>query len=240
MSFHLSVPHISKLKEVLAPEVSVQDYKSFYHVSGFHHPVLPVITSQEPHQLQLLSWGLVPHDTVLPGAAKAFQDKTLNAKAETLFSDPLYFNYAPHNRCLIFADGFFDWKQKGKEKIPHFIFLKDHKPFAIAGVYAEWFHPQFFPSQRFSLITTAADGVMSFISNVKNRMPLILPPDKWNDWLNTSLPPADIQQLMHDFDSDAMQAYEIGSFINDGGNTDIPEVQNKTGDFKVDAGDMIW
>lgn len=241
MPFHVSTPSPADLRNILPASVSIPAYKSFYHISGYRHPLLPVLTAQQPHAVKMMNWGLIPHDTATLGAAKAAREKTLNARAETLFSAPFFYNYAPHNRCLIFVNGFFDWKQKGKHKIPCFIHLPGKAPFALAGLYAQWSHPDLYGDFGCSMITTEARGLMSLISNIKNRMPLILPVEQWQTWLNTSEPIASVQQLLQAHETSDLQAYQVSDLLSSTGfDTNIPEIHEKTADLTIDEDDFFF
>ena len=151
--------------------------------NGFTFPKTPVITNVNKQEIQLFNWGLIP--------SWAKDDKlranTLNARIETITELPSFKNNVK-NRCLIIADGFFEWKwldAKGKEKQQYLITLPNEEPFAFAGIYSEWTNKntgEFL--QTYSIVTTEANPFMAEIHNTKKRMPVILTPENENGWLN--------------------------------------------------------
>jgi putative SOS response-associated peptidase YedK len=138
-----------------------------YHTTGFAHPQLPVLKIEEPHIVQPLSWGLIPGWVKSEADAIETANKTLNARVETIFTTPMFRNYT-NNRCLIFVEGFFEWKHVGKEKVPHFIYMPGHIPFALGGIHTTWHNPKLNQViSGCSLITTDADELMATIHNSK-------------------------------------------------------------------------
>lgn len=188
MCYYVSVKEKNQLRGILPDSVKVLDYQPGYFQSGFTHPDLPVMTMEQPDLVQPIEWGLIPKWARSDQEAAELQNKTLNARSETIFTTPMFRSYAPGNRCLIFVDGFFEWKHVGKEKIPHFIYLDGHRPFALGGLYADWSRPNT-PGEQIrtcSIVTTASNDLMTDIHNTKHRMPLILPLDSWDTWMNPS------------------------------------------------------
>lgn len=213
MCFHAATPKKEDLKKILPAEVQVLDYQPMYHTNGYSHADLPVMTSADPHLVQPMMWGLVPHWTRSAAEANDVRNKTLNARAETLFTTPMYRNYAPHNRCLIFVQGFYEWKHVGKNKIPFFIYMPDREPFALGGIYSHWENKDWSRPYGCSIVTTEADTLMAEIHNTKKRMPLILPESKWSSWLDTSLHPDQVAEVMQPYDEGKLQAHTIGSIL---------------------------
>lgn len=150
---------------------------------GFAHNFTPIIPVDESNCITLAQWGLIPSwakDT-------SFQKNTLNAKIETITELPSFKNYVK-NRCLIIADGFYEWKwldSKGKLKEKYFISLPNQELFAFAGIYSDYTNLHTGETYRtYSMVTTQANELMSEIHNTKKRMPVILPPDYESHWLN--------------------------------------------------------
>ena len=160
--------------------------------NGFEFPKTPTIINNEPKTVQLSSWGLVPE-----WADSSFtRSHTLNAKIETLTEKPS-FRDVINNRCLILSDGFYEWKwrdSKGKNKQKYLIEIPDKELFAFAGIWSDWTNPQTgILHKTYSIITTEANEVMAEIHNIKKRMPVILPKELEQDWLN-QMP---IQEFAH-------------------------------------------
>lgn len=141
--------------------------------NGFQHPSTPVITGAEPNRVQLMNWGLIP----FWAKDRSIQNSTLNAKMETLTEKPS-FRSVLGNRCLILADGFYEWQwldPAGKQKRKYLITLTNGQPFAFAGLWSRWIDPLTgFPLNTYTLITRPADELMSRIHNSKMRMPWIV------------------------------------------------------------------
>lgn len=241
MCFHLATPTQTDLHQILPPETELAAYTPYFHANGYSHPDLPVMTSAEPHRVQPMMWGLVPHWTRSAGEANDMRNKTLNARSETLFSTPMFRNYAPHNRCLIFIQGFYEWKQVGKNKIPYFIYMPERQPFALGGVYAHWENKDWMRPYGCSIVTTAADTLMASIHNTKLRMPLVLPQSKWSAWLDTALHPDDVAMLMQPYDEGRLQAHTVGPILSwEEALRNSPAAQEKKEYPPTDLFDLDW
>lgn len=154
--------------------------------NGFTFPKTPVINNKNIHEIQLFNWGLIP----TWAKDESFRASTLNARIETVTELPSFKNNI-NNRCLILADGFYEWKwldEKGKEKQQYLISLPNDEPFAFAGIYSEWTNKNTGELlQTYAMITTEANPLMAEIHNTKKRMPVILTPQNENDWLNETI-----------------------------------------------------
>lgn len=158
------------------------EYQPFGMVSGFAHPRVPVITHAAPHDIQLFTWGL------LPSWAKdrSLQKNTLNARIETIAEKPSFRGYV-NNRCLVLIDGFFEWQwldEKGKQKQKYELSMQGHEAFALAGLWNEWIDKEtgeVVPT--FTILTTEATGIMAEIHNSKKRMPVMLPAEQEQTWI---------------------------------------------------------
>lgn len=189
------------------------DKLEFNTISGFAHPRLPIVTSEEPDTIELTEWGLVPNWVNNEQAAAEMRNATLNARAETLFDKPS-FKSIVKKRCLIFINGFYEWqtiatKTKRTEKKPFYIHLKSQDIFTLGGLYDEWVNvPTGEIKRGFSIITVPANPLMEVIHNTKKRMPFILNPQQEANWLNPSLSQSDIKELMQPYTEEDMEAVE--------------------------------
>jgi putative SOS response-associated peptidase YedK len=152
-------------------------------INGFSHVHTPIITHQDPKLIQFYNWGLIPHwakDTKI-------SNQTLNARIETLHEKPSYKSYIK-NRCLILADGFYEWQwldDKGKQKQQYLIALPNNEAFAFAGIYCAWTDKSNGTTlHTYTIVTTEANPLMAEIHNTKKRMPVILTPENEHHWLN--------------------------------------------------------
>ena len=151
-------------------------------ISGFTFPKTPVIANNKPGLIQPFTWGLIPFWS----KDNKIRQYTLNAKIETLTEKPSFRN-AINNRCLVIADGFYEWQwldPKGKEKQKYLITLPDNKLFAFGGLWSEWTDKATGEIlHTYTIVTTRANELMSQIHNSKKRMPIILTQENESDWL---------------------------------------------------------
>jgi len=154
------------------------NYKPHGDSNGFTFPQLPIITNTATATIQLAQWGLIPHWAKPDWNAKY----TLNARQETLSEKPS-FKYYTKNRCLILIDAFYEWQHLTNSKVKHKIGCAN-KPFALAGLYH-----QKDEQITFTIVTTAAKGIMQTIHNSKQRMPIALPATTEQQlWLQNKTP----------------------------------------------------
>ena len=227
MCYRVSTPKKADLKKQLGKDITIKDYRPHYHAAGFSHPELPVMISSEPGAVQAVTWGFTPENFSQDEAVKFFKSAySLNAKAESIFTQPLYKGAAvAGKRCLIFVDGFFEWKHEQKagkvDKVPHYIQMPNHKPFAFGGLWAERDG-----ELTCNILTTPANELMATIHNSKKRMPFILPEDNWELWLDKKAEPAEVKKIIHKYPEGFLEAHEISRKITTkGAETDVPEIQ---------------
>jgi len=150
--------------------------------NGFTHPKVSCITENDPHNISNLSWGLIPEWSKTEDIKKY----TLNARIETINEKPSFKNA---KRCIIFADGFYEWKwldPKGRKKQKYLVEYPDSESFGFAGLYDQWVNKETGEIlESCSIVTTAAEGIMKEIHNSKLRMPVTLNIDSMSNWLNS-------------------------------------------------------
>ena len=128
-------------------------------------------------ELVMLRWGLVPFWAKDPSIG----NRMINARAETVAEKPAYRAAYRHRRCIVLADGFYEWQKAGDVKTPHFISLASGEPFALAGLWETWQDKESGESlQTATLITTSAN---EFMAPLHHRMPVILEADTAGRWL---------------------------------------------------------
>ena len=151
-------------------------------INGFTFPKTPVTANNKPKQIQPFTWGLIPFWS----KDENIRQYTLNDKIETLAEKPSFKN-SLNNRCLVIADGFYEWQwldPKGKKKQKYLITLPDNELFAFGGIWSEWTNKATGEIiNTYSIVTTRANNLMSQIHNSKKRMPVILNPENESDWL---------------------------------------------------------
>jgi putative SOS response-associated peptidase YedK len=156
----------------------------------------------------MLRWGLVPFWAKDP----AIGNRMINARAETVAEKPSYRAAFRHRRCIVLADGFYEWRKEGDAKTPYFISLASGEPFGLAGLWENWKDKDSDASlQTTTLITTAAN---EFMTSMHHRMPVIVHPDSANDWLSGA---ADfLQQAANN--APALQAWPVDRRVNNARN----------------------
>lgn len=173
---------------------------------------IPVIVS--PGKLMLLKWGLIPYWAKDP----AVGSKLINARAETLEERPSFKYPLRQRRCLVLADGFYEWQQTGRTKIPYRIALRDRSLFTFAGLWDTWQSPAGSTISSCSIITTTPNSLMQ---RLHQRMPVILPRGAEKLWLDSNI--RDVQllkNLLVPYPAELMRAYQVSSRVNSPKNDD--------------------
>ena len=136
-------------------------------------------TNENQRELVMLRWGLVPSSWAKD---PAIGSRMINARSETVAEKPSYRAAFKHRRCIVLADGFYEWHREGDVKIPHFISLQSGQPFGLAGLWETWTDRDSGEMlQTTTLITTAAN---EFMKSLHHRMPVILEADAASEWLS--------------------------------------------------------
>lgn len=163
---------------------------------------IPVIrrSPEGKRVLHLLRWGLVPRWAKDPSIG----NKLSNARGESVAEKPSFRDAFRRRRCLIPADGFYEWKTEGKVKQPYFFSLKSGEPLAMGGLWESWRRPDGEILRTTCIITTGPNEVME---PIHDRMPVILRTEDWQAWLEA--PVEAIQPLVCPYDADAMQAWPV-------------------------------
>lgn len=159
----------------------------------------------------LLRWGLVPHWA----KDKTIGQRLTNARAESVTDKPAFRSAFARRRCLIPADGFYEWKAEGKCKQPYYISLRDGSPLAMAGLWESWTSPTGEILRSCAIITTAANALMQ---PIHDRMPAIIAPEHWQDWL--AAPPEAVSHLLAPFPSEPLQAWPVDRRVSKASNDD--------------------
>lgn len=140
-------------------------------------PVPVIVRREDRNELISFRWGLIPSWAKDPSIG----DRLINARAETVDQKPSFRNAFMKRRCLIVADGFYEWKTEGRRKIPAYFYLKSGRPFGFAGLYETWYAPDQTQVQTCTIITTEAN---SLIKPIHDRMPVIVTKDRESLWLD--------------------------------------------------------
>ena len=179
--------------------------------------VLTVTNDGAENRAELMRWGLVPSWAKDPKIG----NRMINARSETLAEKPSFRTAFRRRRCLIIADGFYEWKRDGKKKKPMRIIAESGDLFAFAGLWETWKQPDDSWLVSCAIITTSAN---EFMASIHNRMPVILPREAEALWLDPEeQDTAALSELLLPHDSDQMEVYEVSTLVNSPRN-DSPEL----------------
>lgn len=226
MCYHYTVPDIDVLERYFHAKLETsKGFSRIYHISGFINPQLPVITGEETNQIQLLTWGLIPHWVKDEITATKLRTRTLNARAETIHDKPAFRSLIKSNRCLILSDGFFEWRHFQGRAYPYYIQLKDHRPFAFAGLWDSWSHPETEAELKtFTIITTWANPLLEQVHNKRKRMPVIIHQADEKPWLTLKLDRETIDDLLVPYKANRMEVHPVSRLITiKGAKTNVPD-----------------
>ena len=236
-NYNYAKRHGSKIEpEHGALKTSEVPVSAKFYVSGFTHPLVPVITSEKPDEFQFYSWGLIPFWTKESADAAKHSNNCLNARGETIFEKSSFREPAKQRRCLITCiDGFYEYHHIGKQSYPFFISLKTGESMTFAGLWDRWVDKKTgLEKYTVSIVTTEANPMMGAIHNNERaqlegpRMPVILPAELERDWLrpfNDKVDKELLQELITPFDEDEMQAWPVNKLKGKDGVGNTPEAQ---------------
>jgi len=184
-------------------------------------PSQPLLTipNDGANTADFFTWGLIPMWAKDPSIG----NRLINARGETVAEKPSFRGSFKYKRCLILADGYYEWKasQGQKMKTPYFIYMKDRRPFAFAGLWDSWESPDGSNLKTCTIITTEPNELMS---SIHNRMPVILHPRTYAQWLDpTPKTSEELLPLLTPFPAESMSAHPVSTQVNKPSN-DSPEL----------------
>jgi putative SOS response-associated peptidase YedK len=163
-------------------------------------------------RVAMLHWGLIPSWAKERGMGA----RLINARAETLAEKPAFRSALRARRCLIVADGFYEWQKAGGRKQPFFIGFRDARPFGFAGLWERWRGGGDEAVESCTIVTTEANELLA---PIHDRMPVIVEPDRFAEWLDPSVTePARVADLLRPHDPAEMQAYPVSLLVNNPAN----------------------
>lgn len=192
-----------------------QEINLFFELSGGSAPyvpryngaptqMLPVITAQLPRRLQWFRWGLIP-----AWSKEIPKIPLINARSESLDTKPSFRDAFQQKRCLVPADGFYEWVHAGR-KLPYRFTMKDESLFAFAGIWESWMEPSGNTIQSFAILTTEANELMH---TIHDRMPVILEQEHYHTWLEKNNE-AQLKGLLKPYASNKMKKYRVPETVN--------------------------
>ncbi len=169
-----------------------------------------VIANNNRAQVELFHWGLIPPWAKDPKIG----NRMINARGETLGEKRSFKAPYKRRRCLVISDGFYEWRKNpgSKQKTPLYIKLRKDDLFAFAGLWESWSNPDGDTVLSCTIITTEPNEL---VADIHNRMPVILPPEAYDRWLDPAeRQPAELQDLLTPYPAEAMTAYEVSTVVN--------------------------
>jgi putative SOS response-associated peptidase YedK len=197
-----AVKRIFALDEV--PELSPR-----YNIAPTQSVPVVRAASGGVRSLAMLHWGLVPRWA----KERAIGNRMINARAETLAEKPAYRDAFRRRRCLVLADGWYEWQAAPGGKQPWFIRMRDGNPFGFAGLWERWQDPATGePLESCTVVTTDAS---ESIRSIHDRMPAILPGPAWEPWLDPAFADTGkLSEALGPFDRNALQAWPVSRLVN--------------------------
>jgi putative SOS response-associated peptidase YedK len=209
---------LSRRAEVLATyyaEYEGVDWDARYNIAPTR--AVPVIRQEAEgavRRASLMRWGLVPSwaKDATGGA------RMINARSETAAEKPAFRELLQRRRCLIPADGFYEWQRSGKSKQPYCFEMASGEPFAFAGLWDSWQAPDGSNLETCTILTTAPNQLLA---DIHDRMPVILPPESYEAWLDPRFRGvAEATAMLKPFDAGMMRRYVVGTRVNNVANDD--------------------
>jgi putative SOS response-associated peptidase YedK len=193
-------------------------FKPSYNIApGKEVPV--IVREGEHNQMKLMRWGLVPSWAQDPSIG----NRMINARAETLAEKPSFKGLLSSQRCLVPANGFYEWRREGKRKIPMHIVRRDRQPFAFAGLWDMWREPEGSELFTFTIITTQANALLR---PIHVRMPLIMDDLAGAQWLDPVFTTSrTLSFLLQPCPSEWIEAHEVSTLVNNPANDSAECIQ---------------
>lgn len=186
---------------------AAEEFPPRYNI-GPTQPIVTIRQEMSRHVLRLVRWGLVPSWVKDP------QQFTLliNARAETARAKPSFRGSMRHHRCLVPATGYYEWRREGGQKQPFYMRPRNGELFAMAGLWADWSGPDGNLIDSGALLTQPANEALS---GIHHRMPIVLTPDLFDDWLNVShIDAPEAHRLLKPVPDDFFEAIPVSSRVN--------------------------
>lgn len=219
--FTITVTLEELITHYLIDDSKLATLKPNYNVAPMHN-VPAVIASDAGTRLGELRWGLVP----FWAKDEKIGSKMINARAETVSEKPAFKRLLKSKRCIIPADGFYEWKKDGTSKQPYRILMSDGSLISFAGLYDTWEDPEGKKLSTCTIITTTPNSLME---GIHDRMPVILRPEDEADWLGRDNDDVEsFLKLLKPYDAAKMRAYKVPSAVGN--------VRNNSKDLLEDIG----
>jgi putative SOS response-associated peptidase YedK len=200
--YSTSSADITTLTERFSAQQALDEYEANHNIKPTQDAPTVLEHDGKP-ELHLMHWGLIPFWAKDPKIG----NKMFNARAETVAEKPAFKALFRRKRCLVPSTGFYEWKQEGRGKVPYLFTVEDNDIFAFAGLYDTWRTPNGNLLYTYTIITTSANDL---VSSVHERMPVILPRDQEQHWIDPSIEDQFfLQSLLDPYPADLMEMTRI-------------------------------
>jgi putative SOS response-associated peptidase YedK len=180
--------------------------------------VLAIRKGDQGREPSWLRWGLIPSWA----KDSKIGNSLINARADTIAEKPSFRSAFKQRRCLVVADGYYEWKQTTEGKIPYLMTLQDNSPFAFAGIWERWKNPSGEVIETCSTVTTEPNALVAM---VHDRMPVILKPDDYNQWLDPAFQDTEqLKAMLVAYPPEEMKVEEVSKAINNARNEVDPRL----------------
>jgi putative SOS response-associated peptidase YedK len=170
-------------------------------------PILTIRKLDHNPDASMLVWGLIPSWSAEPKGS-------INARSETLEEKPTFSESFQRRRCLIPADGFYEWRRAGKSRQAFYFQMSDEGPFAFAGLWDSWTPRGGAKDQSVTSCAIITTNANELLAPVHDRMPVILPREDYELWLDPLAPLSDVKKVLLPFPADAMKSHPVSSQVN--------------------------
>jgi len=213
-TLHTSAGELVRVFQLIKPPTNLADR---WNVAPTQQ-VLAVRQSDEGREPVSMRWGLIPS-----WAKEAkIGNSLINARAETITEKPSFRTAFKRRRCLVIADGFYEWSKFEEVKIPYLITLKDRLPFAFAGLWEKWKDASGDWIESTTIITTNPN---SLVASIHDRMPVILPNVRYDEWLDVGIQEVEqLKQLLMPYPPEEMEFEKVSLVVNNVRNDVDPRI----------------
>ncbi len=181
-------------------------------------PTQPVVVVKQskgkPRVITMMRWGLIPAWAKDPSIG----NRNINARSETIYSTISFSDSVRSRRCLIPADGFYEWQKSGRVRQPYCFEVGEGELFAFAGLWDTWKNANGETIESCTILTTASNEM---VGNIHDRMPVIVPPEKYHLWLNPEVEDFEaVKDILKPYDASLMRQYPVSPKLNNANNED--------------------
>lgn len=198
-------------EQFLAAEVTSEEREPRFNVAPTDQ-VLAVVTSREVRRVGTLSWGLVPNWATTAATGK----RMINLRSESIAERPGFRRTLQEQRCIVPADGFYEWRKVAAgPKQPHLVRARDGSPLAMAGLWDVWTDREDPAAERLRTCTVLTTAPNDLVATLHDRMPVILPPEAWDVWLDPSETDVGVlTSLLRPCADDRLELVPVGTAVN--------------------------